>query len=236
VIRHALLASTALVSLSGLAFAADLPSRAAPLPMFAPAPIFSWTGFYIGATVGGVSLSTTSTEACDGCSPLTSQNNLGGGVIAGGTLGYNYQTGQLVLGLEGDFSYAGAQSNFTDDFHRIFGKSQLTDLGTARVRLGYTPWDRTLLYVTGGLAWGDLKNALGEDYPVPGYSQSTRKTATGWTIGGGLEQAITDHITVKAEALYVDLGKTKGCDGYCGCRTSFKNTAVVGRVGLNVKF
>jgi outer membrane immunogenic protein len=231
-IRRLLLSSTALATMSGMAFAADLSMRPAPAPFIAP-PAFTWTGFYIGATVGGVSLSTTSFEGCSDCS---SQNNLGGGVIAGGTLGYNYQMGNIVLGLEGDFSYAGAQSNFTDDFNGIFGKSQLTDLGTARVRLGYTPWDRTLLYVTGGFAWGDLKNSLGEDFPVPGVSQSTRKTASGWTIGGGIEQAITDHVTVKVEALYVDLGKTKGCDNYCGCRTSFKNTAVVGRVGLNVKF
>jgi len=233
VIRHALLTSTALVSLSGLAFAADLSSRAAPLPMFAPAPIFSWTGFYIGGTVGGVSLSTNAFEACSDC---FSETNMGGGVLAGGTLGYNYQMGQIVLGLEGDFSFVGAQTKFTDQFDDIFGASKLTDLGTARVRLGYTPWDRTLLYVTGGYAWGDMKNALGEFYPSSGSSQSTSNTASGWTIGGGIEQAITDHITIKAEALYVDLGKTKGCDGYCGCRTSFKNTAVVGRVGLNVKF
>jgi outer membrane immunogenic protein len=58
----------------------------------------------------------------------------------------------------------------------------------------------------------------------------------GWTIGGGLEQALTDHITVKVEALYVDLGTKHGCDNKCGCRTSFKNNAVVGRVGLNIKF
>jgi outer membrane immunogenic protein len=238
-VRRILLSTTALVAMCGIASAADL-TRRPPPPVFTPPPAFTWTGFYIGATVGAVSLSTKASEPyyVHNIDPLSSETNYGGGVIAGGTIGYNYQMGSIVLGLEGDWSYTGAQTSYTDSYAYIFGKSQLTDLGTARVRLGFTPWDRTLVYATGGFAWGDLKNALGIDYPDPHYSQSTSTTRSGWTIGGGIEQALTDHISVKAEALYVDLGTTHGVDKYCGCncRTTFKNSAVVGRVGLNYKF
>ena len=239
-IRRILLTTTALASMSGMALAADLGSRR-PEPVFAaPLPAFTWTGFYLGGTVGAVSLSTKASEPYFNyncyCDTVSAETNYGGGVIAGGTLGYNYQMGNIVLGLEGDWSYTGAQTNYTDGNAYIFGRTQLTSLGTARVRLGYTPWDRTLVYATGGFAWGQLNNALGSAYPCPSCSQGFSKTQTGWTIGGGLEQAITDHVSVKVEALYVDLGSSKGIDKCLGCKTSFSNTAVVGRVGLNIKF
>lgn len=233
-VRRFLLSTTALAAMSGFAFAADLTTRPPPAPFVPPA--FTWTGLYIGGTVGAVSTSTGYGEGYGSYSVLTPQTDTGGGVLAGVTVGYNYQMGNIVLGLEGDWSYAGTQSNYTDSYNYFFGSSKLTSLGTARVRLGYTPWDRTLLYATGGFAWGSLTNALGYDYPSPGYSQKSSSTASGWTIGGGLEQALTDHITVKVEALYVDLGTAHGYDKYCGCRTNFKTTAVVGRVGLNIKF
>jgi outer membrane immunogenic protein len=224
-IRRILLTTTALASMSGLALAADMPLRA-------PLPAFTWTGFYIGGTVGAVSLSTKYSDP----NGIDSQTNLGGGAVVGGTLGYNYQMGNIVLGLEGDWSYAGAQTSFWDGYYYYRGNTQLTSLGTARVRLGFTPWDRTLLYATGGFAWGTVKGNLGYDEPLANCATGFSGTSSGWTIGGGIEQAITDHITVKAEALYVDLGTKHGCDQYYGCRTSFKNTAVVGRVGLNFKF
>lgn len=235
-IRRFLLTTTALVAVSGVASAADLPMRA-PAP-YIPPPLFTWTGFYVGASVGGISLSTKAAEYDSYGKPFSSATNYGGGVIAGGGAGYNYQMGSIVLGIEADFSYTGAQTNFTDSYNYVFGKTQLTDLGTVRGRLGFTPWERTLLYVTGGYAWGNLSNALGYEYPRAGYLQKASTTGSGWTIGGGIEQAITDHITVKAEALYVDLGSKNGIDKGCcgGCRTNFKNTAVVGRVGINYKF
>jgi outer membrane immunogenic protein len=144
--------------------------------------------------------------------------------------------GNIVLGLEGDWSYAGAENTYWDGYGYNRGYSKLTSLGTARARLGYLPWDRTLLYVTGGFAWGSLESNLGYDDPLSSYGVKSSGTSTGWTIGGGIEQAITDHITVKVEALYVDLGTSHGYDKDCSCRTSFNNTAVVGRVGLNIKF
>jgi outer membrane immunogenic protein len=202
--------------------------------MFVPPPAFTWTGFYIGGTVGAISLSTQYSDPPD--VGLPSQTNLGGGALVGATVGYNYQMGNIVLGLEGDWSYAGAQTTFLDGDYYYRGYTKLTSLGTARVRLGFTPWDRTLLYATGGFAWGTLNGNLGYDYPLSSCATGFSGTSTGWTIGGGIEQAITDHITLKAEALYVDLGTSHGYDGYYDCQTSFKNTAVVGRVGLNFKF
>jgi opacity protein-like surface antigen len=88
---------------------------------------------------------------------------------------------------------------------------------------------------------GGVKNAW--TFPPPivcggSCELSDRKTKAGWTAGGGIEHFITNpHVTVKAEALYVDLGRSTGTDGASGNYTSrFKNTAVVGRLGLNLKW
>ncbi len=104
-------------------------------------------------------------------------------------------------------------------------------LSTARGRLGFAA-DRWLPYVTGGLAVGDIKAT------VPGFA-GIDKTNAGWTAGGGLEFALSGPWTVKAEYLYVDLGKA-GCSVACGFPVGANNnvglTTNVVRGGINYRF
>jgi outer membrane immunogenic protein len=118
--------------------------------------------------------------------------------MIGGTLGYNFQTGSFVWGLEGDIDYADVKGSATC-LAILSCETKNTWLATARVRFGYA-FDRFMPYVTGGAAFGEV------EANVPTLSLSTSDTRTGWTIGGGLEYAFLGNWTAKIEYLYVDLG------------------------------
>ncbi len=193
------------------AFAADLPTRKAPpppVPAYVP-PAFSWTGFYIGVN-GGYAFGS---GGKDFGSPS--------GGLAGVTAGYNYQIGQLVLGVESDWDWADLTKsgvNFVAPY-----SSRIDDLFTARARAGYAV-DRALLYVTGGYAGAEDKIGLA------GFgSQSDWRS--GGVIGGGLEYAFTNNISAKAEYLYEPLGDQSFAAG----TKSDLNLSFI-RAGLNYKF
>ena len=156
--RTWLLSSVATVALAFNASAADM-----SLPMKAPAYAapFSWTGFYLGASAGGIGLSSENTYSTSipGV-PGSTDTNRGSGVLAGGTIGYNYQGwGPWVIGIEADYSMASAQTGTSASFNFGGGNgiASISNLGTVRGRLGWAS-DHTLLFITGGLAWGDLTN------------------------------------------------------------------------------
>ncbi|SEM11239.1 outer membrane immunogenic protein [Bosea lupini] len=256
-IRTGLLASLAIAGLSGAAFAADLPSRKGPV--LAPiAPIFTWTGFYVGVHAGavftdnniqteGTAANTIANVAFSRRPPSLSVSDTG--FIGGAQVGYNYQIGQIVLGAEADFSYTDLKkresfigtTNATSSF-----RQEMEYFGTVRLRAGYA-FDRLLVFATGGLAYGDVKNsATFFSAAVPGqvdYVGSRDNVEIGWTVGGGLEYAFTNNLSVKAEYLYYDLGKRKvpvnlqpvGPAG--GSYVSrFENTGHIVRAGLNYRF
>src|SRR5580700_3583315 len=158
--RTWLLSSVATVALAFNASAADM-----SLPMKAPvyAAPFSWTGFYLGASAGGIGLSSenTYTGTDNGfTAPGNGDTNRGTGVLAGGTIGYNYQGwGPWVIGIEADYSMASAQTGSSADFNFFGGNgsASISNLGTVRGRLGWAS-DHTLLFITGGVAWGDVTN------------------------------------------------------------------------------
>ena len=200
-------------------FAADIP-RPAPQP--APAylaPVYNWTGPYIGLSGGGGwgSSSWSNTDSFD----------ISGGLI-GGTLGYNWQNGPWVYGLEGDISWTNLQGS-TSTFCAVGCETSNSWLGTVRGRLGYA-FDRFLPYATGGLAIGDV-NA-----DRPGFG-GVSETRTGWTFGGGLEFALAANWTAKVEYLHVDLGSFD-CGTRCGAvapdEVSF--TSSILRGGINYRF
>ena len=251
--------------------AADLPTRKeAPAPVFVPPP-FTWTGFYIGVNAGAVwgSGSVSSTLFASGFPVLESEwpgGSLGGsqtGFIGGGQAGYNWQTGSFVLGVETDFdgtdlsrsrSFVGA--TFVDPFGRSDFLTQnssrkLDWLGTTRARVGYavTSDNRLMIYGTGGIAYGGgsrhfdvFDNVDGWDWNGGGGSN----TRVGWTLGAGVEYAFTDHITLKGEYLYYDLGSTHSViianppasvffpNTYATAKINFNGS--IARLGLNYKF
>lgn len=190
-----LLASVAalgLVAAAGAASAADLPSRKGPVaaPVYMP-PAFSWTGFYVGANAG-YGWGNVNANGFANVGDLD-------GFVGGGQVGYNYQMGQFVLGLEADLQGADLSSGNNLGLVRV-----KTDyFGTVRARVGVA-FDRFMPYVTGGWAYGNVKTSI----PALGFS-SDRSHTGGFAIGGGLEYAVTNNIIAGVEYLYVDLGEKR---------------------------
>jgi outer membrane immunogenic protein len=219
--KRLFLALVSVAALTGTAAAADL-SRPMPQPYYkAPvvAPAFSWTGFYIGLNGGGG----FGRSAWDS----TGSFNTSGGLV-GGTIGYNYQIGQAGIGLEGDVDWANINGT-TNNLCGLGCKTKDSWLSTVRGRLGYAA-DRFMPYITGGAAFGDIKAS------TPGFAGASTTNA-GWTIGAGLEFAVAQNWSLKAEYLYVDLGKLN-CGISCGAavtdNVSFTTNLV--RAGVNYHF
>jgi outer membrane immunogenic protein len=211
--KSVLVAGVALALGAGLvsANAADIQQRS--MPTKAPAyvqPVYNWTGPYIGIS-GGYGWGNSDFSGVGGGSVDPS------GGIFGATLGYNWQMGALVTGIEGDISWSGLRDS------NAGLRTENNWLGTVRGRLGYNA-GRWMPYVTGGLAVGDI------DSRVTGVGSSD-KTKAGWTVGAGVEAAIAGPWTAKVEYLYVDLGNG---DSIGGLRPDFTTNIV--RAGLNYRF
>ena len=226
--RFALAACAALLAADAMpSFAADLPRpayKAQPSPYYV-AP-FSWSGFYVGIN-GGYGFGTSNWTATG--LPVSTGNFDLKGAVAGGTLGYNLQTGAWVWGIEGDFDYSWIKGTDTTTCGGPGCETQNNWLATGRLRVGYA-WDRWLPYITGGAAGGNIK--LGG-----GGLGTESKTKIGWTAGAGLEYAFLGAWSAKLEYLYVDLGSAECDAATCGGATidgSFKTSLV--RVGVNYRF
>jgi outer membrane immunogenic protein len=230
-----LLAGVALLTIvSGAATAADMP-KSAPVYTKAPmmAPIYSWTGFYIGVNGGygwghdPVALSGDPASLFlggvnSGVLPTSIASNPRG-FLGGGQVGWNYQSGQGIFGLEADIDWTGIKSNGTvvapiGILRTLAGSQGLDWLSTFRARVGFTPTDRALLYVTGGGAAGhanvsvslttnDLGGVVGSGC-IAGTCEanSFSNTLWGWSAGGGAEVAVVGNLSVRAEYLHYDLG------------------------------
>jgi outer membrane immunogenic protein len=211
----------ALAFAAGSAMAADLPPRYqqpyAKVPVYSPG--FNWTGFYLGINGGGG----WGRSQWDGVDKFSTS----GGLI-GGTVGYNWQINQFVLGAEGDIDWSGIGGSTT--LRCPPGCATRNHwLSTVRGRLGYA-FDRFLPYVTAGLAVGDIAAT------VPGFPAGS-VTSAGWTIGAGIEYGLVSNVSIKAEYLYVNLSDFN-CGFNCGLAANGNVTfnANVFRAGLNVHF
>lgn len=221
----------------GAASAADLAARPytkAP----APAPVFTWTGFYIGGFLGGAWADSQSV-ASDPCGPagavvcgaVGNYNgvapvpfDLSSSVIAGATAGYNWQVNSFVLGVEAESGYMRLRGS------RIMNPLGLNDtLASTTIgdwyavfagRLGVTV-DRALLYVKGGAAWTRNTNGVVDANPVGAtINTTTSHDVWGWAAGAGIEYAFTPNWSVKGEYLYLGVAK------------SFRDTGVVLPAGV----
>jgi outer membrane immunogenic protein len=200
--RHIItLAVLAALCGAGTAQAADL--QKAPVYTKAPppmAPAFTWTGFYIGLNAGG-KWASVDQQITSGATVFTLNDNNASSWIAGGQIGYNWQVGQWVFGVEGDVD--------AHDFNRsrvvaapvgpfIAGDTFTVESkwqASLRGRIGYA-FDRALLYATGGVAWAQRKNTV----TLVGIGTATNDdTVTGGTIGGGLEYAIWNNVSIGVE-------------------------------------
>jgi len=199
--------------------AADLPPPSYKAPAYVGPAYANWTGFYVGVN-GGYGWGTA-----DWSGPGGSFSSSPNGWLVGATVGYNFQTGTWVWGIEGDLDWVDLNGTST-----VCAGCDIksTWLGTARARLGYAGWNNWLPYITGGAAAGSLKasSPLGDQ----------TKTQWGWTAGAGVEYAFLPNWSVKVEYLYVDLGNID-CDVACGFTgESVDVKANVVRAGLNYRF
>ena len=217
----AVVGALALAALAGPVGAADLSPRYGPpitkAPMYAPG--FNWTGFYVGINGGGAW----------GTSRWDSTNRFDvNGWLIGGTAGYNWQLGQAVFGIEADIDATNINGS-TTAFCNLGCRTKNNWLGTVRGRLGYA-FDRFLPYVTGGAAFGDIQAS------TPGFAGNST-TNVGYALGGGIEFAVLQNLSVKAEYLFVDLGDFN-CGLACGARTNDKVSfrSNIFRGGLNYRF
>ena len=196
-------ASLGVLGLMSPAFGADLPTYS-KAPTIS-APVYDWTGVYFGAFGGGgygnhnINNSLGNTGNAD----FTANYSSTGG-IAGGELGYNWQSGLYVVGVEGDLFWSGIKGN--DASAIAAGTFPLTSVdadnlrwgGTLRVRGGFTV-DRWLMFFTGGYAFGDILHTNTD--PVLGVDRFTVH-ANGLTAGAGFAYALTDNVIGKFEYRY----------------------------------
>jgi outer membrane immunogenic protein len=185
--KKTLLTAVSLVALgTASAVAADLPARTYTKAPAMVAPVYNWAGFYIGA-MGGYAKEDAS------FAPVS-------GGLAGGTIGYNWQTGPVVFGLEADAAWADLSATAGIP-GLVTATAKVNDLGTVRGRIGYA-FDQVLLYGTGGYAWADTKLSA----TVLGLSASESHVLNGWTAGAGVEVMFAPKWSVKAEYLYRSFG------------------------------
>lgn len=194
------------------------------------ASTYDWSGPYVGVTAGYGWGNATQYDL----TVFNSGEFDMDGFIAGGTLGYNHQMDSFLIGLESDISVSGMSGDTATSATWGCGavangcQAEVDWFSTMRVRLGM-PMDSFLPYVTGGLALGGLQSEIVGD---PNFSLD--ETAIGWTVGGGIEAAVSESLTMKAEVLYVDFGRTndEGSLASFAVDTDF----VAARVGLNFQF
>jgi outer membrane immunogenic protein len=260
------------------ALAADLPVRTyTKAPVYVD-PGYDWTGFYIGLN-GGYSWGNSSNTFTAGTLAATTASQHMDGWVFGGQAGYNWQFNKSwVFGIEGDIDATG------QDGTAILGpnttvttvvpppgaralptatttttttgslEEKLPWLATLRGRIGVLPTDRVLLYVTGGLAVGEVKSTAGVTTTTstalsfgtpPGPTSvsalaGSSSTQAGWTIGAGVEGAIGGNWTAKLEYLYVDLGTVNntfaGVAPFAPLATSSHVTDNIVRAGINYRF
>ena len=264
-VRCAALAAVTVLGFGSIASAADMPVK---MPVKAPIVVYDqWVGPYAGVNIGYSwgSWSATNTQAVG---PLgifnfesTTASPKVNGILGGVQAGYNWRLApQWIWGIEGDVQITGekASETWTDPeggniiienfVPRVGGPATLSSewkfpwFGTLRLRAGYNPAENWLLYVTGGLAFGESKYSF--NFSQPGttpstYALSQTSTNVGFAVGGGAEIKLDRHWSVKAEYLYVDLGtrtiNTTDIDG-APFSVSYRVRDHIGRIGLNYFF
>jgi outer membrane immunogenic protein len=235
------------MGVAGAASAADLYKGGSlkDAPAYVPPP--TWTGFYIGAHVGGF-WADIKNHDIDGYTFNGNNygwNNNNDGVFGGGTLGYNFQTGSFVFGVEADFGGAGLTGNWNNGYVHdyahgyLWAKDDASFYADVTGRLGYAAGP-ALFYAKGGWAYLDANLSVG-GFDVNGNAWSTKASGLdGWVVGGGIEYQWAPSWSIKAEYLYFDFANshTDWRDAYAAGTWRFDHDLTVNsfKVGLNYHF
>jgi outer membrane immunogenic protein len=221
-IRLALLTTLAAVSAPLAVQAADMQPVAPLDPAVAQAGV-DWTGVYVGVNAG------YSVGDFGTFTPAAGDHYSGDGALGGFQIGYNKQLGSVVIGVEGDVQAAGIDGSTGLPGGGASTDSSLDWVSTARGRIGYA-FDKTLVYATAGAAVAGLDNEVS----TPTGASHDDQTAWGLAVGGGVERALTDKLTLKAEYLYLDLDKEPVDAGPPDQSTEWDGHVM--RLGANFKF
>lgn len=239
--------TTALVAFVAGAQAADLGAPRSAVAAAIVAPAFNWTGFYLGAFVGGTSTQSRVVELPVGIG----YNGLGDawsasktGLALGGLAGYNWQINSVVLGVEADLGYrssavSGASTLVFDTFLRSRSGIQ----GSLRARFGVAA-DRGLIFATVGIAYADFGTRIFDTTPLTTITTTAQGLRAGWTVGAGIEYAVAANWTIRGEYLYADFGRSAvtgavfigGVDSGFPASWSVRNTTHTVRLGVNYLF
>jgi outer membrane immunogenic protein len=201
------------LAVAGLSAGFSLPAAAADLSQAykapAPLPPFTWTGVYFGGNAGyGFQTSSDAVVLSDPSATAPGLKETGG--FVGIQMGYNYQMGMLVLGLEGDVQAA----NIKDSYNRVIdaagdslnASGNADEFGTIRARIGGA-FDHFLVYATGGAALGGISNTLDVTTSSGGFTMlQNDSTRLGYTVGAGLEYAVDRNWSIKGEYQYISFG------------------------------
>jgi outer membrane immunogenic protein len=243
--RKLLLMSAALAMMGVPAFASDLQLKAPPRP----APVWSWTGFYIGGNFGGGWaqsdwLEDAAQSGSGGLSPpgFLDASVRASGPLGGGQIGFDYQTGWAVFGIQADADLAGLrgtqQNCFPEDGFPQNCVTTIKSMGTVTGRVG-AAFDRALLYVLGGYAW----EHEGLENPAPIFSANAfaNETRSGWTFGVGLEYALIGNWSAFLQYNYMGFGTRDllfvGSPPSAGNFTEdIRDSINVVKVGINYRF
>jgi outer membrane immunogenic protein len=237
------------------------------MPMNPPvAPIYQWSGCYLGGSIGGGASGTNFTSTVDSGNHLVGGDPalVGGagtgsgddsGFLGGGQAGCNLQSGVVVFGLEGEFDYFHSNSQFSNNTNTLsdgvtpftISQSLTTNyMASVRPRVGIAA-NRNLAYITGGVAF--TKVSYAESYidgaapPGNGVASSGSKSLVGWTAGAGWEYALADHWTLGLEYLFASfpttnaLGEVTDASGGANALHGSADLVIqVARAGVNFKF
>jgi outer membrane immunogenic protein len=222
--------------------------HAADLPIYtpvAPTPVFTWSGLYLGVNAGygwAHGTDTATVTNIFGTFVGTGAGDLNG-AIAGGQIGWNYQTGSIVLGVEIDAQWSGQKNTTTTGcgFGCALNETvEIDAFGTARGRFGFA-LDRFLLYSTAGLAWTSAKDSVtASGFGTTLNLVSIQATKIGWTAGAGVEADIVGGLSAKIEYLYIGTSGISGSapvallGGTANVTADIHNSIV--RAGLNYRF
>jgi len=231
-IRSALLAIAAATLASTSSFAADLPARTyTKAPVYAPAPIYNWTGFYAGVHIGAA-FGGDDSYASD--IPGLVGSNRDAAFLGGGQIGADYQFApNWVVGIEGQISgMSNSDRNFVAPSGDVL-RDRSDWLASVTGRLGYT-WGPGLIYAKGGVAFRDDNGLAATAGFLPAV---TDRDSTGYTVGGGLEYMFAPAWSAKVEYQYYNFGTTTvATTAQGGTGLSYKDDLHTVKVGLNYHF
>ena len=229
-------------------WAADLAMKAPPVPP----PVWSWTGFYIGGHAGagwGTTETTLTSLTGAGVGPLVggialTQNDRSG-FVGGGQVGYNYQAGWAVFGVQGDIAALSIDGTTSCLGLGASCTAKSDWLATVTGRIGGVLADHTLVYVKGGAAWLNTSHSFAIP-PVLGpaaFSVSSDSTSFGWLLGMGAEYAFTPNWSAFIEYDYIDFDKANIALDFTPlvgvpaiANIDVKNKLSIAKIGLNYKF